>query len=882
MKQHVLVRSEPDFPHFHALVASWESKEKTALELWRGRGFSFAEVSRSARAAARFFREQGARRGDRIVLIGGNLPQWVMTFLGCRLGGLVSVPLDPQLDSSNVLNLARFVEARAIVTDRSWYERLKSSKPPFFVYCFEDPNGGPGEIFEPEAPGFSDLPDPDPSGIAAVLFTSGTTGDPKGVMLSEANLLSNAQTLARLGIEREEDLAAVVLPLHHIYALTVGILAPLCVGATIVFPGTLKGTLLRQCFKERGVTILPAVPLLLERMKEGIEQGIRRSPFPLRFYARCALGLSRFGRLAGISLGRILCKPIRRNVGPSLRVIVSAGASLSAQTASFFLDLGFTLVEGYGLTETSPAVAVSPPDAPKPGSVGLPIPGAELRFGPPQADGSGEIMVRGPMVMQGYWGRDDLTRQVFSDGFFRTGDLGKLDRDGYLWITGRLKELIVLPSGKNVYPEEVEKHYLKAPSVQEICVLQDPENPNLLHGVVVPEQEFVASSGETLRTRLRFDLEEAGRKLPSYLRLSGFTVQLDPLPRTRLGKIKRSEVAVSLQSARKKTAAGSPSLESDQTPGDPAAAAVLSVLSELAGKPVGLDEHLELEAGLDSLRRLEAVTRIEAALGLDLTPEELAGISTARDLVELTRKGPSTKQRSFSWRAFLETEPEVPLQQVITIRGGLGTSALRAMGWALLRAYIGLRFGMRVEGRENLPAGPCIVAPNHVSLFDAPVIYVALPRRVRRSICFFGARTQFTSPLRRFMVKPARVILTDQLVQVRESLRYGAAALKRGLSLCIFPEGGRAPGRSFEPARPGAGLLARELGVPVVPVLIRGTECVWSRLADPPPRGRIFVYFGRPIGPEVFRGIEEEEQLGRPWNEALERLAKEKKVLSGR
>ena len=882
MRKHVFVRDKPDWPHIRAALEAGAALDATALEAWRGKSYSYREVSRSVRSAAAFLRREGIGRGEKIAIFGENSPEWVIAWFAARLLRAAAVPLDAQLAPEGVKALASFAEVKVVFADGPRREVLEKAQTPFRIVPLDREHPEFEEVFNCEPLPWRELPEPDANDLAAVIFTSGTTGDPKGVELTESNLLGNAQTLARLGIENENDVMGTVLPLHHVYAFTVGMLAPFFIQAPVVFPRTMKGDELRRCLAEKKVTILPAVPLLLELMVEGIERTLSAKPFPVRVFLKAAKKLSRFSRKAGLPLGGFLLAPVRRRIGPRLRLIVSAGAALPAEINEALLELGFKVVEGYGLTETSPAVAITPPDAPRPGSVGFPIPGAEIRIGERRPDGSGEVMVRGPMVMRGYHKRPDLTAEAFRDGFFRTGDLGKFDEDGYLWITGRVKEVIVLPSGKNIYPEEVERHYLKSTVIKEICVTEDPEKGECLHALIVPEERVLRESGEGAADLIRFDLEELSKRLPSYQRIGGFTVTTQPLPRTRLGKLKRAEIARILAGLRKGEGKEKPlSAEEEEFLASPTGRVVMEVLSEAAGRPVRPSEHLEIDVGLDSLKRLEVLVRIEESLGVAVDPEKFAEVARPIDLAPLVAGEPSEetlkkeapgKEKTFSWSTLFGSEPDPPLERIVAVRSGPAVRTVRAAGWLLLRSYLGLFFGLEVKGTENLPQDRCIVSPNHVSLLDAPVVFTALPSRVRKKICFFGARSQFRSLFRRFLVKPARVILTDQVFGGRQALVYGASALRRGLSLCIFPEGRRSPTGLVESARPGAGLLAREFRVPVVPVLIRGTESVWSRIPDPPPRSRIKVVFGEPVPPERFLSVEREEDLGRPWEEAIRRL----------
>jgi len=630
MYAYKLVRETPDWPTFSAMLRAREGNERPALEAWRGAAYSYAEVTASARSVAAFLTEKGLAPGDKVILYSDNAPEWMITYFGARLAGITLVPLDCQLGSDAVANLAAFSEARLIVADTE-REQACTAGVPVEVVSLDRASPSFDTMFRRTSlPEWSALPETGPDDVAAIIFTSGTTGDPKGVELTERNLMSNAQTCARIGILDETDSMAVVLPLHHAYAFTVGSMTPFVLGGRVVYPGTLKGDLIRQCLAEREITILPAVPLLLELMSQGIERTLASRPWPLRLFVRIARALP---------FSRFLLGSIRRKIGPKLRLIVSAGAALPAPVNQFFLDLGFLVVEGYGLTETAPAVALTPQDAPRPGTVGFPIPGAELKFGEARADGSAEIMVRGPLVMRGYHKRPDLTREVFDGEFFRTGDLGRVDEDGYLWITGRAKEIIVLPSGKNIYPEEVEHHYLKAPSVKEICVVEDSHGAESLHALIVPAEEAGQAVGEGLRARIQYELEDLSKELPTYQRISGFTLTTEELPRTRLGKLRRGEVAERLVAlASGKRTAQPVTEDEEQLIATEAGKTVMQVLEEIAGRPVQPTEHLELDLGLDSLRRLEVLARIEGALGVQVDMDVAAGITRPVEIVALLKK----------------------------------------------------------------------------------------------------------------------------------------------------------------------------------------------------------------------------------------------------
>jgi long-chain acyl-CoA synthetase len=569
-------------------------------------------------------------------------------------------------------------------------------------------------------------------------------------------------------------------------------------------------------------------------------------------------------REVGVEIGRALFRPVHKAFGSRLRLMLSAGSALSPRVQADFMDLGFRLAQAYGLTETSGAASVTPLDAIVEGSVGVPMEGTTLRIRKPDADGVGEIWIRGPIVTSGYHERPEETRAALQDGWLLSGDLGRIGASGNLYITGRCKEVIVLDSGKNIYPEELEDHYAAQPSVKEVCVLAQrrrvgDEELQRLHAVVVPDWERLAAEGVTsVRERVHFELQSASLDLPSYQRVLSFELRREPLPRTATRKVQRFLVHAELDTAA--------TTEADATTDNPEAAdrlrspvgrTVCAVLRRRLGEEVVIlaRSHLELDLGLDSLNRMEALLAVEAALGISVSDEEAAALATVDDLIRLcaNRSGADAATapgRETSWDRLLQAAgPEHLPEQLRRPRSLLNRTLL----WAMLRtthllARVFLR--LRMLGVEHLPErGPVLVCPNHTSFLDGFVVCSSLPWRLLRHAFVLGEHDYISSGVAAILARFVGLVPTDPNLHLRHSMQVCAAGLKDGRTLILFPEGTRSVDGRLQPLKQGAPILATELGVPIVPAVLEGTYQAWPRGAPRPKPGRVSLRFGPAIHP---------------------------------
>jgi long-chain acyl-CoA synthetase len=637
-------------------------------------------------------------------------------------------------------------------------------------------------------------------------------------------------------------------------------LVPLFLGAKITLLQSLKGPDLLQCVQETQITMLVGVPQVFAMIRRAVFDQISRKPPLIRTLVSVFLVVSGFiRRRTGWNLGRVFFKEIHQRFGGSLRLLCSGGAKLEPEVARDFERLGFTILQGYGLTETSPVVTFNPLGKPKLPSVGRPIPGVTVQIVNPDAEGIGEVAVRGPNVMKGYDDNPEATGEAIRDGWFYTGDLGYLGQEGYLFLTGRSKELIVTAGGKNIYPEELEKEYQTSPAIAEICLMNGDlieQGREGIHAIILPDFEFLKTQKLLdVPQHLKYELTRIGMTLPPYKRITGISLVKDPLPRTRLGKIKRHKVLALLETEPEHEEENLSSSEMEQTVlATETARRVVTTLTTLLPKtkPIRLDDHLDLDLGLDSLRRVELIASLEQQFGR--LPDSIATeVITVKDLIEKINqsvKEPTeeTAPSVQSWQNLIAAPPPPDL----TTRLLQTPSRVRRLVEAITRVtlWVICRFALRlkVSGLDHLPRqGPFVLASNHVSHIDPFVILISVPVTVFEQIFTLGWEPYFRGWIGRFFAWIGHVIRIGPDTSLVTVLQTSATGLRHGKSLLIFPEGERSlDGRLLE-FRKGIGILACELTVPVVPAWIEGTYQVLPVGARWPRLHSVALQIGKPF-----------------------------------
>jgi len=793
---------------------------------------------RALRIAA-VLRSMGVARGDRVILRGPNGPDWGLSLLAILRLGAVAVPLDARASLDFTRRVAERTRARAAVLSRFG--------PPA-------PGGLPALLFEEvDARVAAERgPDPGPSGNspadpAEILFTSGTTGEPKGVVLTHGNVVSNAVAcgeLARVEGGGEGDAFLSLLPMSHMFEQTIGFFLPILGGARVVYLDALKPSAIVRALREERITIAVLVPRILKWLQQCVERetgsGLRGAWFRSAWAAAGPLPTA--GR-------RAVFGPIHRKFGGRVRFFFCGGAPLEPEVEAFWERLGFPILQGWGLTETSPVLTCARPDARRAGSVGKFLDGVEHRFGP-----EGEILVRGPGVFSGYLDDPARTAEVFEDGWFRTGDLGEM-REGFLHLKGRSKDLIKTPGGLNVYPEDVEAALRAVDGVRDACVFPLKGDRGEEVAAALLPWPGRALDPRAVAAAANARLEE-GRGVARAFLWPG-----EDFPRTPTLKVRKFQV-------RDAVAAGA--LSEAAVPGADGDDPLLALLSKQVRRPAAeiRGEHrLGADLGLDSLDLVDLVSSVEELFRMDLDEGEIGAATTVDALRE------AVKARRPVDDAGLPAWP----------RSWWGEAGRRLFRGLLLFPLFRIFVRVETRGLENLPPPGTTVlyAPNHLSHLDTPALLRALPPALRRRTGAAAWKEYWEPPgagalTRAFLVSLRTVLLMGlPLVPIaqtkgwRRSLRGVGTMLDAGWSLIFFPEGERSRTGERLPFRAGIGVVAGAMRAPVVPVFLDGFHRILPRDGFWPRRGSGRVVFGKPM---EFPADAEPERVARAVEKAVDAL----------
>jgi long-chain acyl-CoA synthetase len=797
---------------------------------------SYAALAAAIDRAAHALRERGVAHGDRVALWAPNGSDWIVAYFAIVAIGATAVPLDQQATSEQIAAALDFATPRLLITTRASRAELERRTGTAADVWLLDDDGGEGSTAHRGA-GVSVGPRAASETIASLLFTSGTTGEPKAVPLTHANLVANLRELLATGLIGTRDRVLLPLPLHHTYPFTAGLLLTLATGATLVLPAGISGPEIVEACSQGRATAMLAVPRLCTALWDSVVAGIAaRGPATAAIFHALLAASIRVQRATGLRCGKWLFRPLRARLGAALDLIGCGGAKLPGDLAWNLEGLGFMVLTGYGLTETSPVLTFNSRRHRRIGSEGRALPGVELRLGRSADETAGEILARGPSVFTGYWRNPSATAEAFTaDGWFRTGDLGTIDAAGYLYVVGRSKELLVLADGKKFFPEPLEKTYAASPLLREIGVF---ERGGTLAAVVVPDEEFMRQHGALREAAsLREALEEVGSRLPAYQRLSQYRVVRTPLPRTQLGKLRRHLLPALFDGALR---AATGEAEPEPSAGDRAllasergSAVWRWLVDRYQDHPLTLDTSPQLELGIDSLEWVAVTVEMERRFGVALRADRLSGILTLRDLLRELESAPAAAAHGRETPAFV---PPGPL--------------LRAFGafvLATVRVVVRAALRLEVAGVERLPAGAMVVTPNHTSYLDPLVIAAALPwERLRQTYWAGWVGVMHTSRLRRLVSRAAQVFPVDPDRDLAGAVRTAQQLLAQGYSIVWFPEGRRSPSGALAEFQAGVGLLLQGKAH-AVPTAIRGTFEAWPKHRATPRRGHAQVTFGAPL-----------------------------------
>lgn len=666
---------------------------------------------------------------------------------------------------------------------------------------------------------------------AVIIYTSGTTGSPKGVMLSFRNILANIDAVSspEIPIFNPTQTTLMLLPLHHVLPLVGTIIAPILSGGTIAISPSVNAEDIMKTLQENHVNIIVGVPRLYSSIFNGIKKKIDQSAI-----ARSLFALARKVNKRGFS--KFIFKAVHKKLGGQVQFLVCGGAALDTNIELGFQTLGFEVLEGFGMTEASPMITFTRPSDTRVGSAGKVLPGGTM------AIKDGEIVYQGDNVMQGYFKRPEETAEVIKDGWLHTGDLGYIDDKGYLYVTGRKKEIIILSNGKNINPTEPEALIENTiPAVREVGVYDEND---LLCAIIVPEETLM--SPEALKNPEHYFkallMEHYNNQVAPYKRITKVTVVHEKLPRTRLEKLQRFKLAEFVQNHEKNV---ENQLDESPTSHSPEYQLLADFIQQEKKRSIRPSDNLEFDLGFDSLDRVEFLAFIQATFGIYMQPEELAQYATIQELcdhIEQTHQGISIES-SFNWTQIIKDSVSLPLPKTWFT----GTLFLR-----ISNLFFKVYFKMKRKGVNNIPNEPCIIVPNHQSIFDGLFVAGLLKNNVVKNTFFYAKEKHVRAKWLKFIAQKHQVIVMDLNKDLKESIQKMAEALKKKKNLIIFPEGTRSTEGQLKEFKKTFAILSKELNIPVVPVSIQGA-------ANALPKGSIFpkpfkevrVEFLTPIYPSL-------------------------------
>ena len=789
---------------------------KTAI-IYDGKEISYKEAIIKSKI---FSQEFPIENEDKVIIFMENRPELLYSFLGTWDKSGTCVCLDASLSGEELVYYINDSDSKYIYTSQGNLPKvqkaLEISGKTLGIAVVDD-------IADKEFDGELIINAPAPENVALMLYTSGTTGNPKGVMLKFDNILINVEGLDKYNMFVQEDIVLALLPMHHIFPLLGSGVIPLAKGATIVFLKEMSSQAMVDAFQKYKVTMMIGVPRLWEMLHQKIMEKINAS--------KVTKGIFKLAeKINSISFSRKIFKKVHDNFGGNLRFFVSGGSKLDPKIARDFLTLGIKICEGYGMTETAPMISFTPLNEIMPGSAGKILPGIEVKI----AD-DGEIIARGRNVMKGYYKRPEATAEAIDkDGWIHTGDLGEIKND-YLYVTGRKKEMIVLSNGKNINPIEIEQWIMgKTNLIQEIVVA---EIDSVLTAVIYPNfqkisEEKVTNIKETLKWGV---IDSYNGKAPNYKKILDIRIVQEEMPKTKIGKIRRFMIPEMLKAK-----------ENDniviEEPKFEEYTMLKEYLVKVKKKPVTPFAHIELDLGMDSLDMVELLTYLESTFGIKASEELIIENSTVEKLaVYIKENRGENKVEEVNWNEYLnkDIDVELPKSNIVTKIG-------KAILWIVFKLYI----RVKKEGTKNITTDPVIYAGNHQSFLDAFLFNHVVPTNVLNNVYYLAKVKHFSKGYMKTLGENSNVILVDINKNLGEVLQTLAMVLRSGKSVAIFPEGARTRDGKILEFKKAFAILAKELNIPIVPFGIKGAFEAFPSNSKFPKSSNVEIRFFERIEPK--------------------------------
>jgi long-chain acyl-CoA synthetase len=845
---------------YHDLLELFDTTTKlhatrTALRIERGNReeiYSYADVQELATRVGVFLLGEAVAPGDRVMLCAKNAPEWSMAYFGVLKAAATAVPVDHESKIAELCNVARASGAAGMLLGDEILDRHGGALAAAFVdaglatklWPFSRAFAvGDAELEGERSKALVRRASPD--ALASLIFTSGTTGNPKGVMLTHRNFTFMVSELSKIFEFGVSDGMLSVLPLHHTFEFATGLLVPLAHGAQVTYLTELTGEAISATLKQGRVTAIVGVPALWDLLRRRLFQRFAdKSPLLETFMKVLAAGNFELRSRTGLDLGVLLFLPVHEGFGGRIRYLISGGSALPADVMKAFYGMGFNFFEGYGLTETAPVLTVtSPKEKPIAGSVGRPLPGIEVKLADSDpATGVGEVIARGRNVMAGYWESPDATAAAIRDGWFHTGDLGRFDDDGNLYLVGRSKDVIVDANGKNVYPDELEDIYGKFPFIKELSVVGVPDGigEQVACAVVPNLEQDPALSRADVEAKIDAHFRDVATELPVWKRVRGVYFWDGELPKTAKRSIRRRDVAAEIARQRRKTEDGKGAIV--VAAGNSADVAwLLDTVAAVSGRrraDVQIGSRFG-QLGFDSLMYAELSSALETAGAALPNTVDITTLGTVAELHELLTRGPLAAARERAARAVGDDDRELHIPSPVSAAGKRGLALAQ-------RAFYDGVLTTRVRGAIHIPQHVSfLVAANHASHLDMGAIKVALGEAGRDITSMAAADYFFRNRYRRAYFKHfTNLVPMERSGSIRKSMDTVEEVLRRGRSMVVFPEGTRSVTGELADFLPSLGYLALRAEVGILPAHIAGTFESLPKGAVLPRKRALTVSFG--------------------------------------
>lgn len=667
--------------------------------------------------------------------------------------------------------------------------------------------------------------------VAIISYTSGTTGNPKGVMLTFGNIMANIKGVSAVNLVNENDIILAMLPYHHILPLSFTLILPFYYGIPIVLLGEISSTSLKKALNDNKVSVIIGVPRVWEMLDKAIMAQINKSSLA-KFMFKLAQ------KTNSMALRKIIFSKIHKGFGGNVRLMVSGGAKIDKNILEDFTYLGFRIIQGYGMTETAPIISFNVPGRERPDTVGEVIPDVEVKFA-----SDDEILVKGKNVMKGYYMKEEATKEVFDeDGWFHTGDLGKMDGN-HLVIIGRKKEMIVLSNGKNINPADIETTIIKSTDlIKEIAITE--YNDQLL-AIIYPDfDEIVAKKIVNIKEAIKWEvIDKYNVNAPNYKKIHDIKIVKEELPKTRLGKIRRFMLKDLLENNSdeqiKKEVKKSVEVPVEMKEKFDK---IAKYINEIHQKEIALDSHIELDLGFDSLDIVEFMNFINSTFSINLNEEEFVEHKTISSIIELiNKKAEKGTDKNENLKKIIENDSDVKLPN-----SAFYAKLLKFIFSPIFKFY----FKFKSSGKENIKEGAGIIVGNHQSFLDAFMVNNSFTNKELSNNYYIATALHFKSKTMKYLANNGNIILVDVNKNLKNTLQAASKVLKTGKKLIIFPEGARTRDGELQDFKKTFAILAKELNVPIYPFVLKGAYEAFPYNQKFPKKHDLAVEFLERIEPE--------------------------------